>query len=68
MLVARLFNQVAPPQVAPLVPVDFAAGTLKDDDVADRVDVRVFQRFVDVFFQGDTASCAHAFIGGDHQF
>ena len=68
MLVARVLNQVAPPQVAPLDPVDFAAGTLKDDDVTDRFDVRVFQRFVDVFLQWDTASGAHAFIGGDHQF
>ena len=56
MLVARVLNQVAPPQVAPLGPVDFAAGTLKDDDVTDRFDVRVFQRFVDVFLQWDTAS------------
>ena len=68
MLVARVLDQVAPPQVAPLVPVDFAAGTLKDDDVTDRFDVRVFQRFVDVFLQWDTAPGAHAFIGGDHQF
>ncbi|SAF30017.1 Uncharacterised protein [Enterobacter cloacae] len=68
VLVARVLNQVAPPQIAPLVPVDFAAGTLKDDNAADRVDVRVFQRFVDVFLQWDTASCTHAFIGGDHQF
>ncbi len=55
MLVAGFLNQVVPPQVAALVPVDFAAGTLEDDDVADGVDVRVFQRLIDVFLQRNTA-------------
>ncbi|MNE91427.1 hypothetical protein D3C80_1890370 [compost metagenome] len=68
MLVAGLFNQVAPPQVATLFPLDIAAGTLEDHDVADALHVRVFQRFINVFLQRNAASRAHAFIGGDHQF
>ncbi|SAI57482.1 Uncharacterised protein [Enterobacter bugandensis] len=67
MLVARFFNQVAPPQVTPLVPVDLAAGTLEDNDVIDGFDVRVFQRFIDVFLQRNTAPGAYALVGGDHQ-
>ncbi len=42
VLVAGVFNQVAPPQVAPLVPVDFAAGALKHNDVRDGFYARVF--------------------------
>ncbi|CZW15883.1 Uncharacterised protein [Enterobacter cloacae] len=68
MLVACFFNQVAPPQVTPFIPVDLATGTLKDDNVAYGFDVRVFQRFVDIFLQRNTAPGAHAFISGDHQF
>ncbi|SAG08534.1 Uncharacterised protein [Enterobacter hormaechei] len=67
MLVARVFNQIAPPQVAPLVPVDFAARALEDNDVVDGFYVRVFQRFINVFLQRDTAPGAHALVSGDHQ-
>ncbi|MNL32221.1 hypothetical protein D3C87_1540560 [compost metagenome] len=68
MLIAGFFNQIAPPQVAALFPLDVAAGAFKDDDVGDGFDVRVFQRFVDVFFQRDAATGTHAFVSGDHQF
>ncbi len=42
MLVAGLRNQVAPPQVATFLPVDFAAGTLEHHHVLDAFHVRIF--------------------------
>jgi hypothetical protein len=67
VLVAGVRNQIAPPQVAAFLPVDFAAGTFEDHHVLNAFHVRVFQRVVDVFLQRDGATGAQPFIGGDHQ-
>ena len=67
MLVACVFNQIAPPQVSALVPVNVAARAFEDNDVMDGFHVRVFQRVIDVFLQRNAAPGTHALVSGDHQ-
>ena len=67
VLGAGIGHQVAPPQVAAFLPVDFAAGTFQDHDMLNTVDVRVFQRVINVFLQRDGATSAQPFVSGDHQ-
>ena len=64
---AGVRHQIAPPQIAAFLPVDFTAGTFQDHDVFNAVYVRVFQRVIDVFLQRDGATGAQPFIRGDHQ-
>ena len=64
---AGFLNQIAPPQVAPFLPVDFAAGTLEHHHVFDTFDVRILQRVIDILLQRDRATGAQPFISGDHQ-
>lgn len=53
MLVAGLLNQVAPPQVAALMPFNGIAGALQHNHAVDAVHIRVFQRVVDVLFSAE---------------
>src|SRR5699024_8285166 len=55
VLIARLLNQVVPPQVAPFLPVNFPASTLQYHHMLYAGDVRVFQRVINVFLQRNTA-------------
>ncbi|CRM84977.1 hypothetical protein [Pseudomonas sp. 22 E 5] len=63
---ARHFHQVFVPDVAMLVPLDVAIGTLAHNDFLDAAGFRVGQRVVDVGLQRNFLTGADAFVGGDH--
>src|SRR5690606_23855524 len=59
-------HQIFVPDIAMLVPLDVATGTLDHDDLLDAAGLGVGQRIVDVGLQRDLLAAAHAFIGSDH--